>query len=573
MGRHGVFDDLVGNAPDAPRPGRPQVRTGLIAILATVLLVAAAGTAAIMIGPRQLLDRIPLTAAKSCTGTAIRLIVTPAAAGAVRRILEPLAAPADGCVATSVQAQEAAETVAGSAVLPLDRAPDLWIPDSSVWSGRASRWPAVKVGSIGLSPVVLATSKRVVARRNWAGNPPSWQQAFASGQPVTLPSAAEHVESLLTLTALWQSLGRGRPAEQALTGAVLIAARNGALAPTAALDQAQADSDNSPLVPASEQSVAAVNRSLTGPGLTAVYPTDGSPMLDYPVLRITPKVSNAVPVGSRSAVDAVIARLGSAAAISQLSAAGFRQSSASGPRGAGLEAGPVRALPAQSAADLRTVLGRVSALARPSRLLALLDVSASMSAQLPSGVTRVELATAAAVQGIDLLPDQASAGVWVFASGVDGPNDFLELTPTEALGTVGSGGSHRDQVVRAAGSAAGRLKSGGTPLYDTVLAAVRSLRRSYDPRSVNFVVVFTDGANEKSTGLTLPRLLRTLADEADPAQPVAVYGIGIGPDIDLSGLEQIAAATQGRAYRVDSAEGIRAALLDGLSSRAQAQAG
>lgn len=573
MGRHAGFDDLVVGAP--ARRGRRLL--GWLVGLLVVALAAAAGV--VVAGPdrvRDLARRLPLAdrvvAAGGCTDpVVVRVVAAPSAAPTVGRMLGPLTTPSEstGCVRAAVETQDPAETVSGADVLPLDRAPDLWVPDAAYWLARVPRWPATKVGTLGSSPLVLATSRSVVTRAGWSGAAPSWAAALTSGRPLAVPSPAEHAESLVALASMWQALGKGKEADQALVGTELVAARTADLDVGEALQLAQTDTEQAPLVPTTEQSVFALNRAVPGSALTAVYPDGGSPALDYPVLRLRlPAGAVAVPPSRAAAVDRVVARLASPEARSVAAADGFRQSAQAGPKAAGVSAGPVTVLPSPDAGVLRDVLGRLAALAKPSRMLALVDVSRSMVAQLPDGTTRIQLAAAAAAQGVQLLPDQASVGIWVFSSGLDGPDGYQVLADPDPLGGVTADGTtRRDQVLKQIGTVGDRLRSGGTPLYDTVLAGVRYLHDNYDPGSVNSVVVFTDGANQNSRGITLTRLLRTLQDEADPARPVPVFTIGIGPAVDTAELKQIAEATGGRSYEVDSPARIRAALLDGLSAR------
>jgi Mg-chelatase subunit ChlD len=89
---------------------------------------------------------------------------------------------------------------------------------------------------------------------------------------------------------------------------------------------------------------------------------------------------------------------------------------------------------------------------------------------------------------------------------------------------------------------------GGTGLYNSVLAAVREVRSSYDPARVNSVVVLTDGKNEDAAGLDLEQLLRTLRAESDRRRPVPVIAIAYGPDTDTAALRQVASTTGGTVY-------------------------
>ena len=149
---------------------------------------------------------------------------------------------------------------------------------------------------------------------------------------------------------------------------------------------------------------------------------------------------------------------------------------------------------------------------------------------------------------------------------MSGNRDWQELVPVKPFGSLDKGGrTHRQTILDL--DTRNRLRPGGTALYATVLDAVRELRRTYDPSSVNAVVVFTDGANDDPAGPSLAQALATLKAEADPKRPVLVYAMGIGPGADLSALNQITGANGGKTYSVNSARDVQAALLDALSRR------
>jgi Mg-chelatase subunit ChlD len=96
---------------------------------------------------------------------------------------------------------------------------------------------------------------------------------------------------------------------------------------------------------------------------------------------------------------------------------------------------------------------------------------------------------------------------------------------------------------------------------------VKAVQKGWDERSVNSVVVFTDGANDKSGGLSLTDLTRAMTAQARSGRPIPVFGIGIGPDVDLEALRAFCRASGGKAYQVNSAAEIRSALIDGLALR------
>jgi hypothetical protein len=80
-------------------------------------------------------------------------------------------------------------------------------------------------------------------------------------------------------------------------------------------------------------------------------------------------------------------------------------------------------------------------------------------------------------------------------------------------------------------------------------------------------VLITDGENDDPSGIALPALLDTLRAEADPARPVKVIGIGLGPDADLDALRQIADATSGAAYLAKDPQDLQSVLFDAIRRR------
>lgn len=109
---------------------------------------------------------------------------------------------------------------------------------------------------------------------------------------------------------------------------------------------------------------------------------------------------------------------------------------------------------------------------------------------------------------------------------------------------------------------------GTTALYSTALAAYQNALAGYDPGKVNAVVLMTDGFNDTNHGPDLATTVATLRSEVDPAHPVPLFTIGIGPAADMNALRQLAAATNGRAYQVSTATDIVNVFLDVLALRA-----
>jgi Ca-activated chloride channel homolog len=438
------------------------------------------------------------------------------------------------------------------------------VPDSSLWTARAADAPLQAAGSMGSSPVVLATSRAVADQLGWTTTPPSWGQALATDRPLAVPDLAASAEGLSALAAVRSSLGGGEDADNAVVEAVLAAARATPIAPADALAAGAAGGADAPLVPVSEQEVFATNQETENPALVAVYPSEGSPYLDYPVLRVGERSGV-----ERSAADAVVRALTSDAARRAVQKAGFRGSDGTAPPAAGEQTGIQEAAPGKLAlepADVQGLFARLSSLAKPSRLLAVFDVSTSMKAPVGDG-TRATLARDAGKSALALFPDNSAIGLWTFARRLDGDTDWVQLVPTQALAIDVGGRSQRDVLREALDSIPGRLAPGGTGLYDTTLAAVRAARADYDPTAVTSVVIITDGKDEDDDTIGLDALVQTLGAEIDPSRPVKVIGIALGPDADMGALEQIATATGGAAYSAVDENDLQTVLFDALRKR------
>jgi Mg-chelatase subunit ChlD len=158
-------------------------------------------------------------------------------------------------------------------------------------------------------------------------------------------------------------------------------------------------------------------------------------------------------------------------------------------------------------------------------------------------------------------------GLWTFATDLTPTTDYRSLAPLSPLSRGADGISGRERVARALAHVQ-VVKGGHTGLYDTVLAAVREVRRTWDPDRVNSVVVITDGGNSDPHGVSLSRLLSLLTKENDPARPVAVFAIAYGPSGDLKTLRRISDAAGGQAYAAPDPRMISRVLQDAIGRRA-----
>jgi Mg-chelatase subunit ChlD len=287
-------------------------------------------------------------------------------------------------------------------------------------------------------------------------------------------------------------------------------------------------------------------------------------VLDYPYLTLTGDPTRLTE--ARRLRDALLSTSGQ----QLLLAAGFRgadgRSGSALAAAAGVRAGAPGVGPAPSPADVATAVRVTQLTGRASRLLAVVDVSGSMATPVPGahGASRLDLVVDAASKGLALYGDDSDIGLWEFSTNLDGPRDYRQLAPITPLGTDAAGRPGRLALLGALNQVA--VSQGDTGLYDTILAAYRTVRQGYDPSRYDSVVVLTDGQNDDKDGLSLTALLATLRAENDPAHPLPVITLGFG-ESDQATLSAISAATGGDSYHVDDPRDIASVFLDAIGRR------
>ena len=484
--------------------------------------------------------------------TTVTVTVAPELLQTVTSALAPLrdrTLRGRACVKTIVASQEPSETVDSAQVLPVDRAPDVWLPDSSLWRSRVPRWPMTQIGSFARSPVVIASSQATLNRLGWQRRAPSWAEAIAGKTPVAVPTLPASAPGLSAVIALWQSLGKGDRAQQALAGAVLAAGRAGVPTEQEALATAENGSPTAPLLPTSEQAVTAANAASGTSQLVSVEPTGGAPYLDYPIYTLR----------RSAAVDAVTDQLRTSRAQDLARAAGFQV-------GPGLVAttSPLKDTAPQEVSGL---VQRITALSAPSRVLVVFDLSGSMAADAGNGMTRIKFAAVAAKAAGDLMTDHAQTGLWGFSRDLRGDRDVVDLVPVAALGSRDGSVSHRERMYKAAFATAGQLGGNGTSLYKVAVAGMKRMNELYDPRAANAVVLFTDGANSDPGGPSLSQTVRDLKQLYDPERPVRLICVGIGDGVDMKELNRLTSAVHGLAYPAESPAALPRVLFEAMNRR------
>ncbi|MDQ1295319.1 MAG: Ca-activated chloride channel [Actinomycetota bacterium] len=505
-----------------------------------------------------------------CTPVHVEIVTSTDVQPVVTQILENhqgSALPKNRCLHTYVRGQAPGNTVASVDQLPADRIPHLWIPDSSLWSDRAPRWTPRHVGTFATSPLVIASTRAAQSNLGWSREPPTWGQALTPDRAVLLPDLKNNTTGALSLLALWHSLGRNERADRAIAAAVLTSARSEAPTEKTLRDAARTDQKNSPLLPTTEMEV--FTRHTTMPALVATYPEGGSPWLDYPLLRLSPRLRDQ---HETNAVDKVVETLTSQNARTILYAAGLRDAHRQSATtrttgtGTGLPRATVRTLNLPDRERTREFLDHLTTLSRPSRILLAVDVSPSMRTPTSHGLNRADLAGQAVRQTGRLLPDRSSAGLWIFPGKPS--HTSTELALVRPLSTPEHGQTHRDQLSRHLLSLNTHLSDTNTALNRTAVDAVRALHNAYSPEASNTVVILTDGPDKNTPhDLTLPQALTELDKLSRPDENVRLITIGLGDNPDMTHLQALSRATGARAYQAHDTQQVKQILFDALSRR------
>jgi Mg-chelatase subunit ChlD len=522
------------------------------------------------------------TTGPDCRGTLpLKVAVAPAAEDVVRRAADEYEAAqptVDGrCVQVQIEARNAADVAEDLPTAQINP-PSLWIPDSSMWASEAQR-SASEVGtdapkleikkSLASSPLVMAGSERAMTALGWPVTTVSWQKVIDPSVSVTLSDPTLATEGLATLAVIRGLLGNadGTPKPE-LIGALYRVGRTALPSVRDAFGKVEQGVENAPVFTTTEQSVIAANRESGTRRVVGAYATEGTLSFDYPLVRV---VRSSEALGTGSAAESFEEALRSAQTRQRFTDAGFRDADNNPPQNIedehdGVTGGQVTVLPQPEPDQVSELLRTWGAISLDSRMLAVLDVSGSMTDPMPSGETRIAVARDAALTALALLPDTTQIGLWAFSTDKNPPDDWRELVPLGPLGEPLGAVTRRDALQQGAAQLPA-LVGGGTALNDTTLAAFRSMKTGYDPTKVNSVVLITDGKNDDISSIDTATLIQTLQRESDPAKPIPLIMVGLGPEADMNALQQIATTTGGKAYQALEAEDIQTVLLDAIGQR------
>ncbi len=502
----------------------------------------------------------------------------------------------------------------GPARLPRPGAapPDIWVPESATWlalartsEDGAKLLPATGT-TIATSPVVIAMPRSMAEAVGWPQQTLSWAELAQNNGNPTFWSKRGHAEwgpfrvgladpasSSASLSAVLNivSTEHDVPVEKITADtftrtpvrvSVLTFERGTAQVP-ASIDSLliglhSADSNGNALThlsafPSSESEVVAYNRGQSiGAGergrpampLVAFYPPDGLTVEQVPFVLL----EHAAHDPSRAqAAENFLQALRGEIGQTRLAAAGFRDPDGKNPalarEGGILGEFPGKVQPAVPAAGLAAAAKTFEGVHRRGVTLAVFDTSGSMGVVVPDsgGRTKMDLAVDAVLTSLHLFANDSQLGLWQFATHLDGDRDYAELLPVGPLDERIAGTSRRDHFAALARDLAPR---GDTGLYDTALAAFRSLSTKYVPGRANQVLLITDGVNDDPGSISLDELVTTLEREFDPARPVGIVTIAYGSDADPAALRRISAATGRKSYQSLDPSNILQVLTDAL---------
>jgi hypothetical protein len=218
---------------------------------------------------------------------------------------------------------------------------------------------------------------------------------------------------------------------------------------------------------------------------------------------------------------------------------------------------------ALNAGAISQALGSWAAITLPGRVLAVFDISGSMNKPVPTArnLSRAQVTQVAAQQGLTLFDDKWAVGLWVFSTELVGKQPWKQIVPISPLSAARG-------PLQASVAKITPKEDGGTGLYDTALAAYKTVLDGWEPGRVNSVILFTDGQNKNPDGIGRSELISKLTQLNDPDRPVRMVIIGIGDEVDRGELEQITGATSaGGVFIAEDPARISEIFLQAISSR------
>jgi uncharacterized membrane protein len=160
-------------------------------------------------------------------------------------------------------------------------------------------------------------------------------------------------------------------------------------------------------------------------------------------------------------------------------------------------------------------------------LVIAIDQSGSMTATVPGGQTKIELANEAACQVVDLLDDEHQLGVV-----------YVDTSPMWAkkIGPIGNRGGVKADIRRNRGG------GGGIYVFTAIDAAYKALDGV--EATIKHIILFSDAADSEQPDGCVERARKELAK----GRTLTVIGMGTPQDVDARFLVDLSKAGNGRIY-------------------------
>jgi hypothetical protein len=443
---------------------------------------------------------------------------------------------------------------------------DAWIPDSSLWIPQARSLPAgaqvVQTTGISVarSPLMIVMPPSVASGLGQANGSIGWNFLLpesaggppaADGVKVELPDPKTSAVGLATVIQVNKLLGTGQAASENFTRFAFSADETEQYDNPASLTSLIALSkpplNERTVTVSSEQAVLQFDQAHQGAPLAAKYPSDGSPVLDYPYVLTTtsaPQLKAAREFGS-------ILRQDYAASVVRY--AGFRSGDGVAdaiPAGYGLASQPMSHASLGSPNTATVTLQAWDKVRLGIRILVIIDTSQGMAARsVPGGPTLMQELVGAANEGLLLFPDSTVMGLWEFNDHLDGSKPYKWLVHPGPLPAAVGLISRREQIQQLNQTFAPR-PGAKTQLNAAILAAYKYMEKSYDPRYSNTVVVMTGGRDDAPGDISDASLLRQVQRLNKPNRHVGLLIDVFGHSPKLSSLQKLSQATGGTTFAI-----------------------
>ncbi|WP_165975846.1 substrate-binding domain-containing protein [Actinomadura rubrisoli] len=470
--------------------------------------------------------------------------------------------------------------------------PDVWIPDSSLWPDLVGRAKAGGAPSVASSPIVFALSQAAARRhrdelehRSWGAFQPvglggpggpegaggaggAGGAASKSGVPsfrLTLTDPARTGTGMASLLALQASSGSGQGALDRFTTML----RTAKTVPYGkGVEEAfrgdEDGQDDTAVTAVSEQAVWQHNRSSRSdaPLITGVYPSAGTPYLDFPYVVATSDKDR------KQVAERFLTELRSPQMVADLRRVGLRGGVGGGtgrpsvapmagtepPGDFGTRRTAPRLLPVVRPGAAAGIQEMWRKLGQGLNVLALIDPSGDAGKQMPArngaAGTRLNGMLNALSTGFNLVPDNSSFGLWTL-SGNTPAQPYRRVVPIRELGVrTPDGGNQRLRLQETLQGV--RALPGQRPgLYSAIRSAYTEVEQNYQSNQLNVVLVLTAGGPREPERAEFTRTMQKLKGAFNPHRPVSVIALGFGADVDPA-LRQVAAVTDGGDYNIEN---------------------